>query len=161
MWEWLKTTQGLLAALAAVLGIMGAWWQLGLPRVVFSDGLKANHDRTDRVNHFNGDTPVLALDQTLVAPIPLGLIWPESDPAFVTSKPIPITFVRSAEPKTGSRARAPCLRDLTFVSRRSALPFCKDPAAPLLAWKAFPLSAADLDLEAVGSARGPQRWSDT
>jgi Concanavalin A-like lectin/glucanases superfamily len=39
MWEWLKTTQGLLAALAAVLGIMGAWWQLGLPRVVFSDEL--------------------------------------------------------------------------------------------------------------------------
>jgi hypothetical protein len=30
MWEWLKTTQGLLAAVAAVLGIMGAWWQLGL-----------------------------------------------------------------------------------------------------------------------------------
>jgi hypothetical protein len=39
MWEWLKTTQGLLAAVAAVLGIMGAWWQLGLPRVVFSDEL--------------------------------------------------------------------------------------------------------------------------
>jgi hypothetical protein len=39
LWQWLRTTQGLLAAVAAVLGIMGAWWQLGLPRVVFSDEL--------------------------------------------------------------------------------------------------------------------------
>ena len=37
MWVWLKTTQGLLAAAAAVLAIMGAWWQLGLPRVAFAD----------------------------------------------------------------------------------------------------------------------------
>jgi hypothetical protein len=82
------------ATSATALAIVATWWQPSLPRVVFSDGLKANHDRTDRVNHFNEETPLLALDQTLVAPIPLGLM-PESDPAFVTSKPIPITFVRS------------------------------------------------------------------
>jgi hypothetical protein len=39
MWDWLKTTQGMLTAVATVLAIMGAWWQLGLPRVVFSDEL--------------------------------------------------------------------------------------------------------------------------
>ena len=39
MWDWLKTTQGLLTAVATVLAIIGAWWQLGLPRVVFSDEL--------------------------------------------------------------------------------------------------------------------------
>jgi hypothetical protein len=37
LWQWLKTTQGLLTAVAPVLAIMGGWWQLGLPRVVFSD----------------------------------------------------------------------------------------------------------------------------
>jgi hypothetical protein len=39
MWDWLKTTQGMPAAVATVLAIMGAWWQLGLPRAVFSDEL--------------------------------------------------------------------------------------------------------------------------
>jgi hypothetical protein len=36
---WLKTTQGMLTAVATVLAIIGAWWQLGLPREVFSDEL--------------------------------------------------------------------------------------------------------------------------
>jgi hypothetical protein len=39
MWDWLKTTQGRLTAIATVLAIIGAWWQLGLPRVVLSDEL--------------------------------------------------------------------------------------------------------------------------
>jgi hypothetical protein len=39
MWHRLKTTQGMLTAVAPVLAIIGAWWQLGLPRVVFSDEL--------------------------------------------------------------------------------------------------------------------------
>jgi hypothetical protein len=39
MGDWLKTTQGMPTAVATVLAIMGAWWQLGLPRVVFSDEL--------------------------------------------------------------------------------------------------------------------------
>jgi hypothetical protein len=34
MSEWLKTTQGMLTAVATMLAIMGAWWQLGGPAPV-------------------------------------------------------------------------------------------------------------------------------
>jgi hypothetical protein len=33
---WLRTLQGAVTVLATLLAIMAAWWQLGLPRVVFS-----------------------------------------------------------------------------------------------------------------------------
>jgi hypothetical protein len=61
------------------------WWNLGLPRLVFSSEIKAIHDRTDRVERFNEDTRLLVLDQAWWSANPLGMLWPEMDAAFLTS----------------------------------------------------------------------------
>jgi hypothetical protein len=39
MLTWLRTAHGMLAVIATALAIVATWWQLGLPRVVFSPEL--------------------------------------------------------------------------------------------------------------------------
>jgi hypothetical protein len=36
MIDWIKTAQGVAAIVAAIFATMVAWWNLGLPRLVFS-----------------------------------------------------------------------------------------------------------------------------
>jgi hypothetical protein len=47
MIHWIKTTQGIAAIVAAIFATMVVWWNLGLPRVVFSLELPAIHRRIE------------------------------------------------------------------------------------------------------------------
>jgi hypothetical protein len=51
------------AIVGAILATMVAWWNLGLPRVVFWPELAPIHRRIDALERFNCDTRLLVLDQ--------------------------------------------------------------------------------------------------
>ena len=71
--------------MAAILATMVAWWNLGLPRVVFSPEPALIHARIEALERFNRDTRLLVPDQAWWRANPLGMLWPEMDPGFVTS----------------------------------------------------------------------------
>ena len=49
--------------MAAVLATMVAWWNLGLPRLVFSPELAPIHRRIEALEQFNRDSRLLVPDQ--------------------------------------------------------------------------------------------------
>ncbi len=69
--------------MAAIFATIVAWWNLGLPRLMFSPEAP-NHARIEALEQFNRDTRLLVLDQAWCAN-PLGMLWPEMDAAFVMS----------------------------------------------------------------------------
>ena len=63
MIDWIKTAQGVATIAAAILD-RGAWWNLGLPRLVFSPAARgAGSPRVETLEQFNRDTRLLVLDQ--------------------------------------------------------------------------------------------------
>jgi hypothetical protein len=68
MLSWLKTAQGMLPTFAAALAIV-AWWNLGLPCLVFSDEapIRAPIEALERCNR---DTRLLCSTSPAGAPIP-------------------------------------------------------------------------------------------
>jgi hypothetical protein len=59
MIDWIKTAQGVAAIVAAVFATMVAWWNLGLPRLVFSPELEPIHARIGALERLNRDTRLL------------------------------------------------------------------------------------------------------
>jgi hypothetical protein len=84
MIDWIKTAQGVAAIVAAIFATMVAWWNLALPRLVFSPETPI-HARIEALEQFNRDTRLLVPDEAWWRPNPLGMLWPETDAAFVTS----------------------------------------------------------------------------
>jgi hypothetical protein len=64
---WIKTVQRVAAIVAAIFATMVAWWDLDLPRLVFSPDLAPIHRRIEALERFDRDTRLLVLDQVLVA----------------------------------------------------------------------------------------------
>jgi hypothetical protein len=65
---------------------MVAWWNLGLPRLVFSPEAPI-HRRIEALEQFNRGTRLVMPDQAWWRANPLGMLWPEMGVAFVTSDP--------------------------------------------------------------------------
>ena len=63
MIDWIKTAQGVAAISAAIFATMVAWWNLGLPRLVFSPELAPIHRRIEALEQFNRDSRLLVPDQ--------------------------------------------------------------------------------------------------
>ena len=78
MIDWIKTAQGVAAIIAAVFASMVAWWNLGLPRLVFSPELALIHRRIEALEQFNRDTRLLVLDRARWSANPLAVLWPET-----------------------------------------------------------------------------------
>ena len=53
MIDWIKTAQGVAAIVAAIFATMVAWWNLGLPRVVFSPELATVQTRIEALERLN------------------------------------------------------------------------------------------------------------
>ena len=58
MIDWIKTAQGLAAIIAALFASMVAWWNLGLPRLVFSPEAPI-HTRIETLERLNRDIRLL------------------------------------------------------------------------------------------------------
>ena len=66
MIDWIKTAQGVAAISAAIFATMVAWWNLGLPRLVFSPELARIHAGSAALKQFNrapGSSPHLVARQ--------------------------------------------------------------------------------------------------
>jgi hypothetical protein len=75
--DWIKTVQGIAAIVAVIFATVVAWWNLGLPHLVFSPELAPIHVRIEALEQFNRETRLLALDQAWWSVNPLGMLWPE------------------------------------------------------------------------------------
>jgi hypothetical protein len=62
MTDWINTAQEMAAMVAAIVASMVAWWNLGLPRAVFSPEAPI-HARIAVLEQLNCDTRLLVLDQ--------------------------------------------------------------------------------------------------
>jgi hypothetical protein len=66
MIDWIKTIQGIAAIVAVIFATVVAWWNLGLPRLVFSPELPPVHRRIEVARAIRPGHRLLVLDQTLV-----------------------------------------------------------------------------------------------
>jgi len=84
MLTWLRNAHGVVAVVATILAVVATWWQLGLPRAVFSDEILALHARID-AEAFNRDTRRLVSTRPWWSANPLGMLWPELGATLVSS----------------------------------------------------------------------------
>jgi hypothetical protein len=63
---------------AVIYATVVAWWNLGLPRLLFSPELAPIHRRIEAPEQFNRDTQPLAPDPARWSAHPLGTLWPET-----------------------------------------------------------------------------------
>jgi hypothetical protein len=85
MINWIETVRGIATIVAAIFATVVAWWNLRLPRLVFSPELAPMHRRIEALEQFNGDTRPGARPGHWWRVNPLGMLWPETDAAFVVS----------------------------------------------------------------------------
>ena len=68
----------------AIFATMVAWWNRGLPRLVFSPEVPI-HAGIEALEQFNRDTRLLGPTRSWWSANPFGMLWPEMDVASVTS----------------------------------------------------------------------------
>jgi hypothetical protein len=86
MIEWIKTVQGIAAIVALIFATVVAWWNLGLAPPLFSPVLAPVHRRIEVARTIRPGHPAPGSStRPWWSANPLGMLWPEMDPGFVTS----------------------------------------------------------------------------
>ena len=78
MIDWIKTAHGLAAIIAALFASMVAWWNPGLPGLVFSPEAPI-HARIEALERLNRDTRLLVPAQAWSRANSFGMLWPEME----------------------------------------------------------------------------------
>ena len=86
MIDWIKTAHGLAAIVAVIFPTMVSWWNLGLPRLVFSPEAPM-HARIEALERLNRDTRLLVPAQAWWPAIRSGCSGRRWNAAFVASAP--------------------------------------------------------------------------